>query len=149
MNQTSLVYGKAYIDLNVGLNGPFQALNLTGNVNLFLSDYRQAVAYHPSPQDVFAHQVVTAFGVHGVNEVSSALYGNPVVAVFRHLTGNVNLLNNTVLDYVLRNSSPELKDHARVTVESKLKRVPSMTTSVPAFRNANCPSMEGRSSGMG
>lgn len=55
-NQTSLVYGKAYIDLNVGLNGPFQALNLTGNVNL---------------------------------------------------------LNNTVLDYVLRNSSPELKDHAR------------------------------------
>ncbi len=55
-NETSLVYGKAYIDLNIGLNGAFQALNLTGHVNL---------------------------------------------------------LNNTVLDYVLRNSAPELKDHAR------------------------------------
>lgn len=55
-NETSLVYGKAYIDLNIGLNGPFQALNLTGNVNL---------------------------------------------------------LNNTLLDYVLRNSVPQLKDHTR------------------------------------
>lgn len=55
-NETSLVYGKAYVDLNIALNGPFNALNLTGNINL---------------------------------------------------------LNNTVLDYVLRNSSPELKDHTR------------------------------------
>lgn len=54
-NETSLVYGKAYIDLNVGLDGPFQALNLTGDVNL---------------------------------------------------------LNNTVLDYVLRNSSPGVKSHS-------------------------------------
>lgn len=55
-NPTSLVYGKAFVDLDVRLKGPFNALDLTGNVNL---------------------------------------------------------LNNTVLDYVLRNSSPELKDHAQ------------------------------------
>ena len=63
---------------------PFDVASIL-NSEVFLSDYRQAVAYHPSPQDVFAHQVVTAFGVHGVNEVSSALYGNPVVAVFRQI----------------------------------------------------------------
>lgn len=55
-NETSIVYGKAYVDLGVELRGPFNALDLTGNVNL---------------------------------------------------------LNNTVLDYVLRNSSPALKDHAQ------------------------------------
>lgn len=52
-NSASLVYGKAYIDVNMAVQGPFSALNLTGNVNL---------------------------------------------------------LNNTVLDYVLRNADPELKD---------------------------------------
>lgn len=54
-NMSSLVYGKAYVDLNIGVKGPFSALNLTGDVNL---------------------------------------------------------LNATALNYVLRNSSPELKDHA-------------------------------------
>lgn len=33
-NETSWVYGNAYIDLDVGLNGPFDALDLTGRVNL-------------------------------------------------------------------------------------------------------------------
>lgn len=52
-NPTSLVYGKAYVDLTMALNGPFDGLNVTGNVNL---------------------------------------------------------LNRTVLDYVLRNSEPQLRD---------------------------------------
>lgn len=52
-NPVSLVYGKAYMDLNAGIKGPFSNLKLTGNVKL---------------------------------------------------------LDNTSIHYVLRNSSPELKD---------------------------------------
>ena len=55
-NPVSLVYGKAYIDLNMALKGPFNGLNINGSVNL---------------------------------------------------------LNNTVLDYVLRNSDPQLKDRTQ------------------------------------
>lgn len=54
-NDVSLVYGKAYTDLQARLQGPFDALNLSGDIHL---------------------------------------------------------LNSTSLDYVLRNSAPELKDKA-------------------------------------
>lgn len=54
-NPTSMVYGKAYVDLNARIDGPVSALNLTGNVNL---------------------------------------------------------LNNTEVDYVIRSSAPELKDRS-------------------------------------
>lgn len=55
-NETSLVYGKAYIDLDVALRGLFSALQLTGSASL---------------------------------------------------------LNSTSLDYVLRNSAPELRENTR------------------------------------
>lgn len=72
-NETSLVYGKAYIDLDAALRGFFSALRLTGGVRI---------------------------------------------------------LDNTSLDYALRNSAPELKENAK-----DLVRFISFGDTLPTDRN--------------